>query len=164
MEPRDGLPSRKSDRPMPMCPLNRSYGEKESICRRSRDSSSDAKVPRIMLPHSLIPMTFTPWLLPPAAPERPHSSYTPTLNTPLRLECPFSARIPRATCSATMRALPKTAMDIRSQCWICETPPGQTATTCSILSTSIWTFIRLIPVIWLQRLRRRNILRSWPRP
>ena len=41
-------------------------------------------------------------------------------------------RIPRATCSAIMPVLPRTATDTKSPCWICVIPPARTATTCFI--------------------------------
>ena len=40
--------------------------------------------------------------------------------------CPSSARIPRATCSAIMPVLPRTATDTKSPCWICVIPVSYT--------------------------------------
>ena len=57
---------------------------------------------------------------------------TPTSNMPSPAGCPSSARIPRATCSAIMPVLPRTATDTKSPCWICVIPPARTATTCFI--------------------------------
>ena len=38
----------------------------------------------------------------------------------------------KATCSAIMPVLPRTATDTKSPCWICVIPPARTATTCFI--------------------------------
>lgn len=71
----------------------------------NRASSSDVKAPRIMSLLWWTLMTSMPWSLLPAALVRQRSFYTPTLNMPLRLGCPFSALIPREICTATMQAL-----------------------------------------------------------
>lgn len=117
---------------MPMSLLNQSCGARESICRKSRALSLAAKGPKTMLQLWWTPMTSTPWSPPPAAPERPRFFCTPTSNMPSPAGCPSSARIPRATCSAIMPVLPRTATDTKSPCWICVIPPARTATTCFI--------------------------------
>ena len=159
----DGLPSRRFARLTPTFPLNRSYGAKESTCRKNRGSSSDVKAPRIMSLLWWTLMTSMPWSPLPAALVRQRSFYTPTLNMPLRLGCPFSALILREISTATMQALQKISMVIRLLCWTSEIPLGQMVTTCSISSTSIWTSTKPIPTTWLQRQKRRSIPRSWPR-
>lgn len=119
--------------------------------------------PRIMSLLWWTLMTSMPWSPLPAALVRQRSFYTPTLNMPLRLGCPFSALIPREICTATMQALQKISMVIRLLCWTSEIPLGQMVTTCSISSTSIWTSTKPIPTTWPQRQKRRSIPRSWPR-
>lgn len=119
--------------------------------------------PRIMSLLWWTLMTSMPWSPLPAALVRQRSFYTPTLNMPLRLGCPFSALIPREICTATMQALQKISMVIRLLCWTSEIPLGQMVTTYSISSTSIWTSTKPIPTTWLQRQKRRSIPRSWPR-